>query len=265
MRLSAAGEGGAHQGDLEFAFELARLAASISLPRLRSKHFTVQVTQDGSPVTDVDVDVESALRARIAESRPDQMVVGEEARDSGASRWRWYLDPIDGTKRFIAGDPKWMTLIALAHDETILLGVVDLRALGQPWWATAGGDAFHDGERIAVSTRASLDEAIINDTWREDLARGNRDHPLWTISQRCAHIRPHQGHSMLAVACGQADIAMQVGSSSWDYAPLMVIVEEAGGSLTDFDGGDRIDTGRVVATNGHLHRAVLEVLWNRPT
>ena len=92
------------QGDLEFAFELADLAASISLPRFHSKHFTVEVKPDGSPVTDVDVDVEAALRERIAECRPDQMVVGEESGHSGASRWRWYLDPIDGTKRFIARD-----------------------------------------------------------------------------------------------------------------------------------------------------------------
>ena len=253
------------QDDLEFAFELAALAASVSLPRFLSEDFTVETKPDGSPVTDVDVDVESVLRRRIAECRPDQMVIGEEAGHAGASRWRWYLDPIDGTKRFIAGDPKWMTLIALAHDETIMVGVVDLPALGQRWWATSGGGAFHDGERIAVSTRTSLDEAIVNDSWRKDLARGNHDHPLWIIAQRCGHIRPHQGHSMLAVACGQADAALQVGSSSWDYAPLKVIVQEAGGSLTDFDGRDQIDTGRVVATNGHLHQAVLELLRERPT
>ena len=253
------------QDDLEFAFELAALAASISLPRFLAKDFTVESKPDGSPVTDVDVDVEDALRERIAERRPDHMVLGEEGGHSGASRWRWYLDPIDGTNRFATGDPKWMTLIALAHNETVVLGVVDLPALGERWWAASGGGAFHDGERIAVSTRRSLDEAIVNDSWHEDLARGNRGHPLWAVARRCGHIRPHQGHSMLAVACGQADIAMQVGSSSWDYAPLKVIVEEAGGCLTDFDGGDRIDTGGVVATNGHLHQAVLELLRRRPT
>lgn len=253
------------EGELGFAFELSSLAASISLPRFRSRNFTVEAKQDGSPVTDVDVEVESALRRRIAECRPDQMVLGEEAGHSGVSRWCWYLDPIDGTKRFIAGDPKWMTLIALAHGEAVMLGVVDLPALGQRWWATADGGAFRDGERVAVSTRTTLDQAIISDSWREDLARGNRNHPLWTVAQRCAHVRPHQGHSMLAVACGQADIAIQVGSSSWDYAPLKVIVQEAGGILTDFDGKDRIDTGAVVATNGHLHQAVLGLLAQRTT
>lgn len=253
------------EDELEFAFELLGLAASISLPRFCAGDLRVETKQDGSPVSDVDVEVESALRERITERRPDHMVVGEETGRSGASAWRWYLDPIDGTKRFIAGDPKWMTLIALAHNDAIMLGVVDLPALGQRWWATAGSGAFRDGERIAVSTRRKLGEAIVNDSWREDLARGNRDHPLWSVAQRCGHVRPHQGHSMLAVASGQADIAIQVGSSSWDYAPLKVIVEEAGGTLTDFDGCDRIDTGKVIATNGRLHQAVLELLQERPT
>lgn len=176
--------------DLEFALELAALAASISLPRFRATEFTVEVKPDGSPVTDVDVAVESRLRRRIAECRPHHMVIGEEGGESGRSDWRWYLDPIDGTKHFIAGDPKWMTLIALAHHETMMLGVVDLPALEQRWWARSGGGAFHDGERIGVSSRTSLDAAIVNDSWHEDLARGNREHPLWAVAQRCRRSAP---------------------------------------------------------------------------
>jgi hypothetical protein len=87
-----------------------------------------------------------------------------------------------------------------------------------------------------------------------------RDHPLSTVAARCGSVRPHQGHSALAVASGHADIAISVGSHPWDYAPLKVIVEEAGGAYTDFDGGDRIDTGRIVATNSRLHEQVLRVL-----
>jgi histidinol-phosphatase len=248
------------QSDLALAFELADLAAALSLPRFRRRDFSISSKPDGSVVTDIDVVIETALREKLALDRPDHMVLGEERGTSGSSIWCWYLDPIDGTSRFIDGDPKWMTLIALAQDERVVLGIVDLPALGERWWAARGHGAFHDGRRLSVSSRGHLGEAVVSDTWHQDLARGHDDHPLSVIAAHCAEIRPHLGHSFLAVAAGQADIAVQRGSAPWDYAPLKVILEEAGGRYTDFDGTDRIDTGDVVGTNGLLHEAVLDLL-----
>ncbi len=250
--------------DLDFAFGLADLAASISAERFRRGQFSVFTKPDGSPVTDVDCAVERALREGIERDRGDQMVIGEEAGRSGQSDWCWYLDPIDGTTRFVSGDPKWMTLIALAHGQELVLGIVDFPALGERWWASRGYGAFHDGDQIAVSRTSRLSDAVVNDDWREHIAGGHADHPLALIAARCARVRPHQGHSFLAVACGEADIAVSTGSHPWDYAPLKVIVEEAGGAYTDFDGGPRIDTGHVVATNAVLHRQVLDLLSVRP-
>lgn len=246
--------------DLAYAFELADLAAEISVPRFRRSAFKVSAKPDGSSVTDVDIAIEAALRKRLAHDRPGHMVVGEELGEVGTSRWCWYLDPIDGTSRFTAGDPRWMTLIALAHGDEIVLGIVDLPALGQRWWAARGQGAYRDGNRISVSTRGHLDQAVVSDTWRQDLARRNTSHPLSAIADRCARVRSHQGHGFLAVASGDADIAVQVGSAAWDHAPLKVIVEEAGGRYTDFDGGHRIDRAGVVGTNGLLHQAVLDLL-----
>jgi len=119
----------------------------------------VTTKPDGSPVTDVDVAIETALRASLARDRPGDMVTGEELGDTGPAARRWYLDPIDGTKRFIAGDPAWMTLIALAVDDRLVLGIVDFPALGERWWAVRGRGAFHDGRRLRVSTRARLADA----------------------------------------------------------------------------------------------------------
>lgn len=248
------------QADLNFAFDLADMAASISLPRFEAKDFTVTIKSDGSPVTDVDVEVEDALRERLARAKPEHMITGEERGTTGNSDWRWYLDPIDGTQSFITDDPKWMTLIALAHDDRIMLGVVDVPALGRRWWATRGGGAFRDGEPIKVSNRSVLQEAVVNDTWYEDLARKTPGHPLSTVAQRAARVRPHRDDGFLAVAAGEADVAMHIGGAAWDHAAQQVIVEEAGGRLTDFGGADRIDSGRVIATNGLIHRAVLDLL-----
>src|SRR5690348_15360826 len=129
------------RAELDLAFGLADLAASISLVRFQAQQFTVTIKPDGSPVTDVDVAVEDALRERLAQERPDQMVTGEERGTTGHSGWRWYLDPIDGTESYVNGDPKWMTLIALARDDQVMVGVADVPALGHRAWAARGGGA----------------------------------------------------------------------------------------------------------------------------
>jgi histidinol-phosphatase len=248
------------QADLQLAFTLADLAASISRPRFEAQDYTVQIKPDGSPVTDVDVAVENALRERLGRDRADHMITGEEGGTLGSSSWRWYLDPIDGTQSFVTDDPKWMTLIALACDDRVMLGVVDVPVAGRRWWATRGGGAYRDGEPISVSSHSRLEEAVVNDTWHEDLAYDVREHPLLPIAQRAAGVRPHQDDGFLAVAAGEADVAMHIGGAPWDHAAQKMIVEEAGGRLTDFEGTDRIDTGRVVATNGLIHQAVLDLL-----
>src|SRR6202042_2354614 len=163
--------GPARQGnpDLELALELADLAAEIALPRFRDRDFTVTIKSDGSPVTDVDQAVERALRARLAELRPDHAVLGEEYGASGDGEWCWYLDPIDGTARFVEGDPNWMTFVALGRGADIAVGVVAVPAQSERWWAAKGAGAFLDGERLAVSTVAQLSDATVNDDWRGTL------------------------------------------------------------------------------------------------
>lgn len=248
------------QRELSFAFELADGAARLSLPRFTAGAFEVETKPDGSPVTQVDLEVERLLCERIAARRGGDTVVGEESGHSvqEGSRWLWYLDPIDGTKRFVAADPKWMTLIALAYDEEMIVGVVDYPALGQRWWASRGHGAFSDGKRLHVSDVAQLKAATICDDWRKTIAAAaDHEHPVVRVAGQCAHVRPHQGHASLAVAAGRADIAISTGSHSWDYAAPSIIVSEAGGRQTDFAGGPHLDRGQAVVTNGHLHDEVL--------
>lgn len=246
--------------ELALAQELAELGAEIALPRFRDRDFTVTIKPDGSPVTDVDQAVEQALRGRIAESHPDHAVTGEEYGATGDSDWRWYLDPIDGTKHYVAGDPLWMVLVALAYRDRVQVGVVIFPALGQRWWAARGHGAFHDGERIAVSRTARLRDAVVADDWRQTLANGVTDHPLAALAARAGGVLPHEGYNFLSVAAGRADVALGLGAFSWDYAPATVIVQEAGGRFTDFDGGPRFDARRAVVTNGLLHDEVLAAL-----
>ncbi len=243
--------------DLELALELADTAAEIALPRFADRDFTVTVKPDGSPVTSVDQAVEGAMRDRLAERRPDHAILGEEYGRSGHSEWCWYLDPIDGTSRFVSGDPDWMTFVALGRGADITVAVIGLPARSERWWAARGEGAFRDGEPTAVSRTARVEDAIVNDDWLGGTAPGA---PLTAVAARAAAVRPWQGHGFLSVAAGVADIALGSGGHAWDYAAAKLIVEEAGGRFSDLRGRDRIDSGDAVVTNGLLHRQVLGLL-----
>jgi histidinol-phosphatase len=214
----------------------------------------VTIKPDGSPVTDVDQAVERALRERLATSRPGHAVLGEEYGASGHSEWCWYLDPIDGTRNFVDRDAGWMTFVALGRGADISVGVVGMPARSRRWWAARGEGAFQNGEPIAVTTTATLADAVVND------ARETPGHPLSAVAGRAAAVRRHHGHGFLSVAAGLADVALGSGGYAWDYAAAKVIVEEAGGCFTALSGDPRIDARDAIVTNGVLHDEVLAVV-----
>jgi histidinol-phosphatase len=246
--------------DLKLALELADVAAEIALPRFQARHFTVTIKPDGSPVTDVDQAVERALRERLAQRRPDHAVLGEEYGASGDSEWCWYLDPIDGTRGFVDGDPGWMTFVALGRGPEVTVGVIGMPARSHRWWAGRGGGAFEDGRRIAVSQTARLADAVVNDDWRGTLSSEARGRPLTAVAERAAAVRPYRRYGFVTVAAGLADVAIGDGGHAWDYAAAKVIVEEAGGRFTDLSGQPHFDSGAAVVTNGRVHDDVLKAL-----
>lgn len=246
--------------DLRLAIELADLADGIAMSRFRASDLEIETKPDGSPVTDADGAVERALRARLNEIRPADAVVGEELGGSAEAPRCWYLDPIDGTSRFLAGEPEWYVLIALVLEGVPVAAVASAPALATRWRAARGEGAFRDGRPIRVSQTARLADATISDDWRGTLEREVPGEPLTKLAARCARVRPRNGHSMLALAEGQCDVFVGTGGFAWDYAPMNVIVEEAGGRFTDLSGADAIDTGHALVSNGLLHDEALAVL-----
>jgi histidinol-phosphatase len=115
-----------------------------------------------------------------------------------------------------------------------------------------------------VSDVGTLAEATVNDDWRGTLRDGVSDRPLSTIARQCARIRPHDGHSHLAVARGHGDIAAGAGGGSWDYAAIKLIVEEAGGRFTDLAGNDSFTSGSALVSNGVVHSEALAILERAP-
>jgi histidinol-phosphatase len=241
--------------DLHYALELADAADALTLPRFRATDLRVDTKPDLTPVTDADRAVERMMRERIARDRPGEGVLGEEEGDDGGSV-RWIVDPIDGTKNFSRGIPVWASLVALERDGRVVCGVASAPALGHRWWAARGEGAFRDGERIAVSSIASLEEATVS------FSRSGLDDPkLLDLARRAWHAQPFSDFwAHLLVAEGAVEISVEHSMSTWDNAALQVIVEEAGGRFSDLRGEARIDGGSGVSTNGLLHDLVLEGL-----
>ncbi len=245
--------------ELELALRLADAADAIAMRRFRDPELAVETKADGSPVSSADREIECELRALLRDRRPGHAILGEEGGASGDGDHRWYLDPIDGTSNFVAADPEWYVLIALAVDGRPVVGVVSAPALGGRWWASRGAGAFEDGSRISVSDVGRLADATVADDWQQQLARGVTGHPLATLADATARVRPHSGHGHLAVASGEADLAVGTGFA-WDFAPIKVIVEEAGGRFTDLRGRDAFDSGDALVSNGRIHDQALQIL-----
>lgn len=251
--------------DLKFALELADVADSISLRRFRADDLFVETKPDLTPVTETDRAVESAIRERIAAERPEEGVIGEEfGGDDEGRDSRWVIDPIDGTKNYSRGIPVYATLIALEREGDLTVGVASAPALGRRWWAARGEGAYGNGSRLRVSGVERLENCVFSYTTGALRREGMID-----LVQRVWHARTFSdfwGHML--VAEGSADAALDPWVNLWDLGAVKVIVEEAGGRLTDLEGAARHDGGSGLSSNGLLHEGLLKLLApvnERPT
>jgi histidinol-phosphatase len=251
------------RAELALALELADLADGLTLGHFRSLDLRVDRKADQSEVTEADRGTETALRARLAEVRPDHAVVGEEGDRQGPADAAacWIIDPIDGTSNFVKGVPIWATLIALQHEGTGVVGVASAPALGRRWWAARGLGAFADGSPIRVSSVADLAEAHLAHagvgTWFE-YGRGDAFVALTRQVWRGRGLGDFWMHCL--VAEGAFDVACEPIISLWDVAAIQVIVEEAGGRFTDLSGVATPEGGSAVSSNGLLHDEALALL-----
>ncbi|ULE33474.1 histidinol-phosphatase [Mycobacterium sp. IDR2000157661] len=253
--------------DLMLALMLADEADAMTTMRFGAVDLVVETKPDMTPATDADIDVESMIRRRLSESRPEDSVFGEEFGGTKEFAGRqWVIDPIDGTKNFVRGVPVWATLIALLRDGVPTVGVISAPALHRRWWAQEGRGAFAtvgDGppRRLQVSkvddlTAASLAFSSLSG-WA---ARGIRERFI-ALTDEVWRVRGYGDFfNYCLVAEGAVDIAAEPEVSTWDLAPLDILIREAGGTFTNLAGRPGPHGGSAVATNGLLHRAVLSKL-----
>jgi histidinol-phosphatase len=242
--------------DLEVAFEVANRAAALAL-RYFETGVTATPKADGSPVTEADLAVERLLREALRDLRPEDAVLGEEHGPVGDSERIWILDPIDGTGFFSRRDPHWRVHVTLEIDGVTELAVVTSPALGLRWWATRGGGSFElawpriagEARRLAVSLTSSVADATIDAL--DSPARG----------QRPVGFRPPSSPlPLVEVVRGEIDGFLAERYFTWDHAPWILLVQEAGGRFTDPTGGGASDRGGGFYSNAALHDELLEAL-----
>src|SRR5688572_2178658 len=245
----------------------AALAAASEASAIIHAHYAratpARAKADGSPVTDADIAAEEAIRAVVEARFPGDGFHGEETvAERLDAEHVWLVDPIDGTKSFVRGYPMFSTQIAVMHRGRLELGVSSAPAYGETAWAERGAGAFQDGAPLTVSRIARLEQATLSTGNLRTLASGPRWGAFGRLVARLDRIRGYgdflQYHLL---AAGKVEAVLESDINILDIAALTVIVEEAGGRVTDLEGAPiGLATRSILATNGSLHEAVLDAL-----
>lgn len=236
--------------DLKLAGRLADAAADAIRPFFR-KPFAMEAKADLSPVTEADRAAEAAMRAILKAERPDDGIIGEEyGRERADAERVWVLDPIDGTRSFVAGRPIFGTLIALLDRQKPVLGVINQPISGERWVGTAGQPTSLNGTPVRTRPCEAIGQAHLATT-----GPGYFTPESWTAFERvriAARDTLWGGdcYNYGLLAAGHLDLVVEDGLKLYDFAALVPIVEGAGGIMRDWNGQplDMHSDGRVIAT-----------------
>jgi histidinol phosphatase-like enzyme (inositol monophosphatase family) len=252
---------------LALALKAAREAGEITLRYFRREDLQVDRKADQTPVTIADRQAEEHLRARITEHFPDDAILGEEFPErAGNSGFRWILDPIDGTKSFIHGVPLYGTLVGVEQAGKPVIGVIHIPPLDECAYAAVGSGAWYEfqgkpARRARVSKCEQLSEGLFLTSEVKTFEEAGRRGAYDRLQARARLTRTWGDcYAYLMVVTGRAELAVDAEMNIWDAAALLPILEEAGGTFTDWQGRRRIDGGEGIATNGLVLDEVLSLV-----
>ena len=251
----------------EFVDELATLSGKAILPFFRSALAFDDKSAGGAfdPVTEADRAAEAVMRGLIKRVFPAHGVIGEEFGDENAdAEFVWVLDPIDGTKAFIAGLPLWGTLIGLTRNQSPTYGMMSQPYTGERFFGDGGGSTFRarDGERkLKTGRTATLGDAILSTT-SPRMFTGARLEAYNRVESEVRLARyGYDCYAYCMLAAGHIDLVIEDGLKPYDIMALIPIIEGAGGVVTGWAGGSATGGGSVVAAANHrLHEAALRLL-----
>ena len=248
---------------VNFANTVADEARRISLRYFRADP-ELRIKADGSPVSVADRETERVIRDLLSRSYPRHAVFGEEFGWTPSDQpYTWIVDPIDGTKSYLAGAPTYGMLLALLYDGVPVLGIVDIPALNERWCGVVGQPTTMNGRPAKTRSCVAVEQAVLT-IISPDKVDGD-DQPAVDELSRMARVRRYSsdGYSHPLVASGYVDMAVAVGQQPFDYLAVVPVVEGAGGCITDWDGKPLgLDSdGRILVTaTSELHREALRVI-----
>lgn len=251
----------------QFACELVEAARSIT-----TRHFRTSVPQevktDATPVTLADQETETVLREMIREYYPGHGILGEESgSENRESEFCWVIDPIDGTRPFLAGIPTYVTLVALCHRNAPLIGVIDQPVLKERWLGVKGKETVWTGDYTPATQKTDIPQALskcLIGTSDPTLFNAETVDKYRALRNACAHqICGGDGYLYGRLASGALHVVCEYGLKAHDFAALVPVIEGASGIITDWSGKAlTLDSkGDVVAAaNKELHIQALEIL-----
>jgi histidinol-phosphatase len=245
----------------DLAVEAARKAGELARTYYETT-FAVEQKADNSPVTIADREAEALVRKMIAAAFPGDGFLGEEYGDQpGTTGFRWVIDPIDGTKSFVRHIPVWATLVGLEYEGEQIAGVAHIPVFGMTYRALRGGGAFVNERKIRVSNAATLADSLVCYSSINWFTRAGRERTFIELASRTARQRGYGDfYGFVLVAEGAADLMLEHGVNVWDIAATKAIIEEAGGTFTDWDGTPTVHRPDVLASNGKVHAEALAIL-----
>jgi myo-inositol-1(or 4)-monophosphatase len=242
--------------------QIAREAGALLMEYFR-QHVAIEYKGDADLVTIADRKSEALIRERIREHWPTHDILGEEGglQDTG-SDYRWYVDPLDGTTNFAHGFPVFCVSMALEYKGNRIAGVIYDPTRDELFAAEQGSGAYLDDERIRVSKTANLAECLVATGFPSHKRHKNPNIFFYhQITLRTHGVR-RAGSAALdlcCVACGRFDGFWEFNLNPWDTAAGVLIVQEAGGKVTDFHGGPfELSSRETLASNGLVHGALLK-------
>lgn len=249
---------------LATAVRAAKLAGNV-LMELRGRVAVERKSGHRDLVTEADRRAEETIREVLRNAFPEHGILGEEAGVTpGSDGYRWIVDPLDGTTNYAHGLPLFATSIALERDGELLVGVIHFPVLNETYTAVRGRGAWRNGEPLRVSDETSLENALLVTGFPHDVSPGmpdNLDH-IKNLLPRSRGMRTlgTAATDLVYVAAGVFDAYWDLDNAPWDVAAGVLLVQEAGGKVTDMDGGPLdLMKPRLLASNGYLHDELLAV------
>lgn len=255
---------------LDLAIDVARKAGTATRELFGDLNLNVERKRDGTPVTAADRDTERLIRETIAAEFPADGIVGEElGQTAGTSQFCWIVDPIDGTKSFVAGVPLYTTLIGLLYGEQPEAGVIFAPVLDELVYGSRREGAWYvchgQAARPArVSSVTSLSDGLFltSEVIAFERDRPGQDYPVYRQLERTARLTRTwgDGYGYLLVATGRAEVMVDPVMNVWDAAAVAPVLTAAGGTFTDWKGRATVEGGEGVGTNRHVLQEVLRIL-----